>query len=96
MIYVVDATDDTNALASKMEFFNMSNHADLENVPILILANKSDLPNAKPDSDIGEYLDLPSIKHHEWHIQKCCGLTGEGLNEGIEWLISKISGKEER
>lgn len=51
-----------------MEFFNMSNHPDLANVPILILANKSDLPNAKPDANIGEYLDLPALKHHEWHI----------------------------
>ena len=58
VVYVVDASDDTNALISKMEFFNMSNHPDLANIPILIFANKSDLPNAKPDSDIAEYLDL--------------------------------------
>ena len=71
----------------------MSNHPDLANVPILILANKSDLPNSKSDSEIAEYLDLVSLKHHEWSIIWCCGLTGEGLNEGIEWLVEKLAGE---
>jgi len=49
-----------------MEFLNLTNHSDLENAPILVLANKCDLPNAKTDSEITATFDLHDIKNHEW------------------------------
>jgi len=30
-------------------------------------------------AEISRQLDLTSIKKHQWHIQACCALTGEGL-----------------
>ena len=59
---MVDASDETNALVSKMEFLNMTNHAELQDVPILVLANKSDLPTAQSVPEISVSFALTEIK----------------------------------
>jgi ADP-ribosylation factor-like protein 5B len=42
-------------------------------------------------AEIAEQLNLQAIKTHSWHIQSCCGLTGEGLYEGIEWVTQAVT-----
>jgi len=73
-----------------MEFFNLLIHNDLKDSVILILANKKDLPTAKNAAEISELFSLHEIKNHDWHIQACCALTGEGLDDGLDWLTSKL------
>lgn len=92
VIYVVDAADDSQqSLISKMEFFNLLIHNDLKDAVILVFANKKDLPTAKNAAEITELFSLQEIKNHDWHIQSCCALSGEGLEEGLDWLTSKLS-----
>lgn len=93
VIYVIDAADETNALVSQMEFQNVVNHADLEESSILVLANKADLPNAKSDAEITEAFQLHDLKKHDWRLQRCCALTGDGLEEGLDWLTAKLDTK---
>lgn len=70
VIYVVDSADDSNALVSQLEFFNLILHPELKNVPILVFANKADLKGARTMADISESFKLHDIKEHEWHIQE--------------------------
>lgn len=76
-----------------MEFFNLLIHNDLKDASILVFANKMDLPTAKNAAQITEAYSLHEIKHHDWHIQNCCALTGEGLKEGLDWLTTKLCQK---
>ena len=48
-------------------------------VPVLVFANKQDLVNAAPASDIAEGLNLHSIRDRQWQIQACSAFTGEGV-----------------
>jgi len=48
-------------------------------VPVLVFANKQDLVNAAPASDIAEGLNLHSIRDRQWQIQACSAYTGEGV-----------------
>ena len=76
-----------------MEFFNILMHNDIKDSVILIFANKMDLPTAKNAAEISDIYGFHEIKHHDWHIQGCCAITGEGLNEGLDWLTSKLAQK---
>lgn len=38
---------------------------------------------------VAERLNLNEIHSHEWGIQGTCGLTGEGLTEGLNWIHSR-------
>ncbi len=55
-----------------------------------MFANKQDIKNSMSAAEISQKLNLTSIKDHAWHIQACCALTGEGLYQGLEWIVSNI------
>ncbi len=60
---------------------------------LLVYANKQDIKGALNASEVSTALSLTSITDHEWHIQSCCALTGSGLNEGLDWIASKMQNK---
>ena len=59
----------------------------LAGVPLLVFANKQDLLSALPASDLSVGLNLTAIKDRAWQIQACSAKTGEGLSEGMQWLV---------
>ena len=50
----------------------------LAGVPVLIFANKQDLGNARPASEVSIGLSLNDIRDRQWEIQACSAQTGEG------------------
>ena len=60
-------------------------------VPILILANKQDLPGAKDPKEIEKILGLNELgAQHLFHVQPTCAITGEGLDDGLDILYDMI------
>lgn len=37
-----------------------------------------------------ELLGLEDIEDREWSITACSAKSGEGLTEGMEWIVSKV------
>jgi signal recognition particle receptor subunit beta len=46
----------------------MLNDAELRDVPLLVFANKQDLPNAMKPSEITEQLGLQCLSQRKWHV----------------------------
>lgn len=90
MILVVDSTDRERLPLVKAELYNTISHEDLQKSSLLVFANKQDIKNSMSAAEISQQLNLTSIKKHPWHIQSCCALTGEGLYQGLEWIVSNI------
>ncbi|XP_040980157.1 ADP-ribosylation factor-like protein 5A isoform X3 [Aquila chrysaetos chrysaetos] len=67
-----------------------TNTEDLKKAGLLIFANKQDVKECMTVAEISQFLKLTSIKDHQWHIQACCALTGEGLCQGLEWMMSRL------
>lgn len=42
-------------------------------------------------AQVSEALGLTDLRQREWQIMGCSALTGEGLFEGMDWLISKLA-----
>jgi ADP-ribosylation factor-like protein 2 len=64
----------------------------LYGAPVLIFANKQDLPSALSTEQIVEYLQLEKMStSRRWRIFSCSAITGEGLEDGISWLVETIS-----
>jgi len=59
--------------------------------PILILANKQDLFNTMSIDEICQRLGLLNIENRKWHLQATCGITGEGLRQGLTWLSKNVA-----
>jgi ADP-ribosylation factor-like protein 5B len=84
VVMVVDSTDRARISIIKDELFKLLQHEDLQSSAVLVFANKQDLKDAMTPAEISDALSLHSIKNHDWHIQACCALTGEGLWDGLE------------
>ncbi len=46
--------------------------------------------NATPASGIAEGLGLHLIKDRAWQIQPCAATTGEGVRDGMEWVVKYL------
>lgn len=77
----------------KDELFRILGHDDLQSAVVLVFANKQDLKDAMPPAEITDALSLHNIKNHDWHIQACSALTGDGLLDGLEWIAQRVTGK---
>nr|POF14428.1 adp-ribosylation factor-like protein 5 [Quercus suber] len=93
IIAVIDSTDRARISIMKDELFRLLGHEDLQHSVILVFANKQDLKDAMTPAEITDALSLHSIKNHDWHIQACCALTGEGLYDGLGWIAQRVTGK---
>lgn len=40
--------------------------------------------------EIVEKLGLHSVKHRDWYIQGSSAVTGEGIQEGVDWGVKTI------
>eukprot|EP01012_Entosiphon_sulcatum_P016895 TRINITY_DN21760_c0_g1_i1.p1 TRINITY_DN21760_c0_g1~~TRINITY_DN21760_c0_g1_i1.p1 ORF type:complete len:182 (-),score=44.81 TRINITY_DN21760_c0_g1_i1:77-622(-) len=94
VILVVDSSDIERLEVVKAELFRLLEHHDLKDAYLLLFANKQDLPAAANCATLTDRLALHSIKDHEWHVQPCCALTGEGLFEGMDWVVEKLKAKK--
>ncbi len=66
-------------IISIKELNELLSEEKLIGVPLLVYANKQDLFNAAPASELAEGLHLMSIRDRTWQIQACSALSGEGL-----------------
>lgn len=78
--------------ALQNELASLLGHDHLKGAAILVLANKQDLKDAMPPTELSEALALPAIRSHDWHIQSSCALSGQGLTDGLEWISQHVRG----
>jgi len=91
IIFVLDSLDEERFEEAKMELIRTVRSHENLGVPLLILANKQDLPGAKEPFELENLLQLKEIMVNSYfHIQPTCAITGEGLDEGINFLYEMI------
>ena len=59
---------------------------------VLVFANKQDLPDAVPVSELTQKLRLNELRR-KWYVQAACATQGTGLYEGLDWLSNELSQK---
>jgi len=72
------------------ELQNIVSNDFMKNVPLLVFANKQDLPQASNVATIIDKLNVRSLKLNNWHVQGCSAVTGEGLIEGFQSLSQML------
>ena len=55
-------------------------------VPVVVLANKQDLPQAVPPSDVAMSLGLDKLRNRKWYVQGTSALSGDGILEAMKEL----------
>ena len=90
VIYVIDSSDRDRVDIAKKEMHIMLQENDLRSVPLLVFANKQDLPGAMPESEMSVLLGLASIKDRQWRMVRSVIKQGDGVREGLDWLVALL------
>ena len=89
--------DDRESSKNPNESINNGNNNDIRqslskpDIPILFFANKMDLKEALSTVKICQTLGLHQLPHKQWHVQSSNALTGDGVQEGIDWLLVQLA-----
>ena len=94
LIYVVDSSDVDRLEEAGEELLSVLEEPELRGAAVLVLANKQDLPCAASASDVAKGLGLPSLRSHQWYVQPCIATIGEGLWEGMDWLVETLNKRD--
>jgi small GTP-binding protein len=91
IVYVVDSADSSRFSEARDELWNyVMNNEDVKSIPILILANKQDIPTSKNAGEIARSLDLHKVIYHSYAIFPTSAKTAFNLEEALEWLRQRI------
>lgn len=90
IIYVVDSTDRNRIAVTKQELSALLEEDELKKSFLLVFANKQDMDGAMSEAEIASLLGVASITNRTWQIMKSSAKTGEGLAEGMDWLVAQL------
>jgi ADP-ribosylation factor-like protein 3 len=90
LIYVIDSSDKRRMKETAAELDQLLIEEKLKGVPMIVFANKQDLLNALSLDEIRDTLHLKSISDRKWTILSCSSKTGEGLEEGFQWVMANM------
>ena len=94
LIYVIDSADTRRVEETGIELQQLLDEERLSSIPLLIMANKQDLISALSPAELTEKLGLDAIRERVWQILPCSAKDGDGLQEGMEWIVEQMnSGK---
>lgn len=96
IIFVIDSNDRERLSEAREELCAVLSHDLLKDAPFLIYSNKQDLPNSMPVDQVIRELELRSdniCRRHAWHVQGTTATTGDGLYEGLDWIVQALKKK---
>uniref|UniRef100_A0A8C6U139 ADP-ribosylation factor-like protein 6 n=1 Tax=Neogobius melanostomus TaxID=47308 RepID=A0A8C6U139_9GOBI len=89
LVFVVDSTD-KERLPEAAKALKRILTDKVEGVPLMVLANKKDLPNSMTIREIANQLNLPALQDRRWEIQACSAHKGLGLNQAFTSVCKMI------
>lgn len=93
LIFVIDSTDVERFEEARTELHDALDEFSRD-LPVLILANKQDLPSAADKSELVHYMGLDLLDGRDWHIENTSAIEGTGLSEAFHWLYEHITGEK--
>jgi len=91
VIFVIDCSDRDRIPEAKKELQRLVAEELLQDISLLILANKQDLPHAMNKEELTEALRLKTLREGlNWHIEETVAVDKKGVYEGVKWLAAQL------
>jgi small GTP-binding protein len=90
LIFVVDSYDQHRFPEVKSSLLRVSNIPQLKGIPLALFFNKIDLIPNFPNQNLSNLLGVDEIQDRKLGIFQTSAKTGEGITEGMHWLINAI------
>ena len=99
LIWVVDSTDARRLDDGKVALQALLHEERLAAASLLIFCNKQDASGALSPVQIVEHLQLDDkddngqLQRRHWQVQACSAVTGQGLVQGLDWMVQDIASR---
>jgi ADP-ribosylation factor-like protein 2 len=90
---VVDSSDKLRLADTRAELHALLKEEKLIGSTLLIFCNKQDIEGALSPDQIREFLGLEEISRRHWGLIACSAKTGEGLLEGVDWMVRDVASR---
>ena len=100
MVFVVDSADSERMEEARVELARVARTREATGVPLLVIANKQDLPRAHSAVDVERLLGVAELRRgttaagatggRSCCVRPACAITGDGLDEALEQLYQMI------
>ncbi|XP_078465868.1 ADP-ribosylation factor-like protein 8B-A isoform X1 [Lampetra fluviatilis] len=87
IVYMVDAADPDKVEASRNELNNLLEKPQLHGIPVLVLGNKKDLPNALDEKQLIDKMNLCAIQDREICCYSISCKEKDNIDITLQWLI---------
>eukprot|EP01117_Protostelium_nocturnum_P018653 TRINITY_DN783_c0_g1_i1.p1 TRINITY_DN783_c0_g1~~TRINITY_DN783_c0_g1_i1.p1 ORF type:complete len:186 (-),score=63.86 TRINITY_DN783_c0_g1_i1:110-667(-) len=87
IVFVVDASDNEKFETASKELRELLDKPPLAGIPLLVLANKNDLPEAATSDEIISKLELKNISGREVCCYSISAKNQVNIDVTLEWLI---------
>lgn len=90
VLYVVDSACSERFDDARGTLEKVLRHEDLMGAPVLVMANKQDLPGALKSEELAQQLEFVDIKDRSSLVKNVCAYDGSGVREGVSWLVEAM------
>lgn len=87
IVFMVDAADEEKLEASRNELGQLLDKPQLDGIPVLVLANKKDLPGALDERQLIERMNLSAIQNREICCYSISCKEKDNIDITLQWLI---------
>jgi ADP-ribosylation factor-like protein 8 len=88
IVYMVDAADPDKIEASRNELHNLLDKPQLAGIPVLVLGNKRDMPQALDENGLIERMNLSAIQDREICCYSISCKEKDNIDITLQWLIA--------
>lgn len=94
VVFVIDAADEERFETARIELQDILSRPALDGIPVLVLANKSDLPGAiKQVDEIVDIFGLKNIHNHQVSVYSISAKNKTNIDVTLQWLIDHGNNK---
>ncbi|KAM9845051.1 ADP-ribosylation factor-like protein 14 [Aulostomus maculatus] len=91
ILFVVDSSDRRRLEEARRELENTLRSDQLQNRPLILLANKQDVSGALTVTEIKDRFNLRKIcSERDWFVQPCSASTGFGVEEALRQVVQMV------
>ena len=90
LVYVVDSSHQWRLQSAREELRAILDTPEMAGVPVVVIANKQDLPRAEGSDKMAGHLGLLQERNHPWFVQAACAESGDGIYEAMEELAKLV------
>jgi small GTP-binding protein len=92
LLFAVDSSDRQRLPEAKRELHELLLEDKLQDVLVVVLANKQDRPDSLSAQEVSDFLALSSVlgSNRRWFVQPTSATCGEGVHEAMDWILANM------